>query len=109
MSNEKYNEYYTEVLKQTLNNQVTQNLSMQAMALVNKETIQDLQKQVEEQKVLLKEKDEKFNELEKEIEGLKKSNSSSTKVTEKKAIEVNSAPTKAVNKTESVHRDGGNF
>jgi signal transduction histidine kinase len=50
MSNERYNEYFTEVLKNTLNSQVTQNLSMQAMALVNKETIQDLQKQVDELK-----------------------------------------------------------
>lgn len=48
MSNERYNEYYTEVLKNTLNSQITTNLSMQAMALVNQETINNLKNQIEE-------------------------------------------------------------
>lgn len=69
MSNERYDEYYIEVLKSTLNAQVTQNLSMQAMALVKQETIVQLQKQIEELSLLKNSNDSEAKDI--EIKNLK--------------------------------------
>jgi hypothetical protein len=117
MSNERYNEYHTEVLKNTLNAQVTQNLSMQAMALVNKEIITDLQKQVEELQSLnnsdvitnlkkeLLEKQKTIDELKLQ---LKKETVDNKNSKPKKAIELNSSPPKVAS-TETTLDDGGTF
>jgi hypothetical protein len=116
MSNERYNEYHTEVLKNTLNAQVTQNLSMQAMALVNKEIITDLQKQVEELQSLnnsdvitnlkkeLLEKQKTIDELKSQ---LKKETVDNKNSKPKKAIELNSSPPKVA--SEATLDDGGTF
>ena len=119
MSNERYNEYYTEILKNTLNSQVTQNLSMQAMALVNKETIQDLQKQVEELKSTQNskdsdtKKDDKINSLKNIVSELtNKIKELETKLTEQKPVEKDPVKKAKFVKQEppgEVSRDGGDF
>jgi signal transduction histidine kinase len=119
MSNERYNEYYTEVLKNTLNSQVTQNLSMQAMALVNKETIQDLQKQVEELKSTQNskdsdtKKDDKINSLKNIVSELtNKIKELETKLTEQKPVEKDPVKKAKFVKQEpptEALRDGGDF
>lgn len=52
-ANEKYVKYYVDILKQTLNEQVLQNISLKASAKVNDEISKDLQEQLE---VILKNK-----------------------------------------------------
>lgn len=110
MSNERYNEYFTEVLKNTLNSQVIQNLSMQAMALVNKETIQELQSFNNSDEIIrlkeeLLEKQKIIDELELQ---LKKETVDNKNSKPKKAIELNSSPPKVAS-AETTIDDGGTF
>ena len=101
--NEKYTKHYVELLKQNLNEQFLNIISLKASVKVGEEAYQELNTSTQ---ALLEEKDKIIGELKKQLE---KITTDSKTVKAKKAVEISSPPPKVVSPLEAATEDGGSF